>query len=116
MTEFTSHSVQETEQFAAHCAAKLRAGDVLACRGGMGMGKTAFARGLARGLGLSDEVSSPTFALVQEYTHGPLPLFHFDLYRVLRLSRSWRRPVYRMERKRCRGAAAGNRARMLRAR
>ena len=71
MTEFTSHSVQETEQFAAHCAAKLRAGDVLACRGGMGMGKTAFARGLARGLGLSDEVSSPTFALVQEYTHGP---------------------------------------------
>ena len=66
MTEFTSHSVQETEQFAAHCAAKLRAGDVLACRGGMGMGKTAFARGLARGLGLSDEVSSPTFALVQE--------------------------------------------------
>ena len=60
MTEFTSHSVQETEQFAAHCAAKLRAGDVLACRGGMGMGKTAFARGLARGLGLSDEVSSPT--------------------------------------------------------
>ena len=82
MTEFTSHSVQETEQFAAHCAAKLRAGDVLACRGGMGMGKTAFARGLARGLGLSDEVSSPTFALVQDYTHGPLPLFHFDLYRI----------------------------------
>ena len=81
MTEFTSHSVQETEQFAAHCAAKLRAGDVLACRGGMGMGKTAFTRGLVLALGGGDVVSSPTFALVNEYD-ARLTVQHFDMYRV----------------------------------
>ena len=82
MLQFVSHSTQETEDFAAQIAAKLRPGDLIACRGGMGVGKTAFARGLARGLGLRDEVSSPTFALVQEYTHGNIPLYHFDMYRV----------------------------------
>ena len=61
---FTSHSAEETEQFAEQFAKRLRPGDVIACFGGMGMGKTVFAHGLARGLGLSDEVSSPTFALV----------------------------------------------------
>lgn len=82
MITFTSHSPEETEQFAAGIAASLRPGDLLACRGGMGAGKTAFARGLARGLGLSDEVSSPTFALVHEYTNGPTALYHFDMYRI----------------------------------
>ena len=57
MITFTSHSTAETEQFAAGFAAELRPGDVVACRGGMGMGKTAFARGLARGLGLVDDLS-----------------------------------------------------------
>lgn len=82
MIHFISNSTEETERFAAELAAKLVPDDVIACRGGMGMGKTAFARGLARGLGLSDEVSSPTFALVHEYTHGNIPLYHFDMYRV----------------------------------
>lgn len=82
MIQKTTHSVRETEQFAAEFAQKLQAGDLIACRGGMGMGKTAFARGLARGLGLIDDVSSPTFALVHEYTQGNIPLYHFDMYRV----------------------------------
>ncbi|MEM1485023.1 tRNA (adenosine(37)-N6)-threonylcarbamoyltransferase complex ATPase subunit type 1 TsaE [Oscillospiraceae bacterium PP1C4] len=79
---FISHSTAETEQFAQQLASKLQAGDVIACRGGMGVGKTAFTRGLTRGLGLGDDVSSPTFALVHEYTQGQIPLFHFDMYRV----------------------------------
>ncbi len=82
MIQFTSHSTADTEKFAAQCAKNLRAGDIIACRGGMGVGKTAFARGLASGLGLKDNVSSPTFALVHEYTRGSIPLFHFDMYRV----------------------------------
>lgn len=82
MIEYTSHSTAQTEEYAAQFAKKLRAGDVIACRGGMGAGKTAFTRGLARGLGLKDDVSSPTFALVHEYTRGELPLYHFDMYRV----------------------------------
>lgn len=82
-TKFVSHSAAETEAFAENTVAPLlRPGDVVACRGGMGMGKTAFTRGLARGLGLSDDVSSPTFALVHEYTQGNTPLFHFDMYRI----------------------------------
>lgn len=82
MEQFISHSVQETEDYAAGIAPRLSPGDVIACRGGMGMGKTAFARGLARGMRLSDPVSSPTFAFVREYTQGEIPLYHFDMYRV----------------------------------
>ena len=82
MLQFISRSTSETEQFARDFAARLLPGDIIACRGGMGVGKTAFTRGLACGLGLSDEVSSPTFALVHEYTHGKIPLYHFDMYRV----------------------------------
>ena len=80
--EYRTNSPEETEALGEKLAAVLRGGEVLAFTGGMGMGKTAFTRGLARGLGIADGVSSPTFALVQEYTHGPLPLFHFDLYRI----------------------------------
>lgn len=81
LTKIT-HNTEETEQFAEQIAARLHPGHVIACRGGMGAGKTAFARGLARGLGLTDGVSSPTFALVHEYTMGKTPLYHFDMYRV----------------------------------
>ncbi len=78
---FTTRSPAETQGLAEKLAHLLRAGDVLAYTGPMGAGKTTFTVGLARGLGSSDWVSSPTFALVQEY-RGPLPLCHFDFYRI----------------------------------
>ena len=81
MEETVTRSVEETEQFAERFASRLRPGDLIAFRGGMGAGKTAFVRGLARGLGVKGEVSSPTFALVHEY-NGSIPLFHFDMYRI----------------------------------
>ncbi|MFR7479149.1 MAG: tRNA (adenosine(37)-N6)-threonylcarbamoyltransferase complex ATPase subunit type 1 TsaE [Acutalibacteraceae bacterium] len=74
-------SVAETEALAEKLAHSLKGGEVLAYTGGMGMGKTAFTRGLARGLGIRDSVSSPTFALIHEY-RGNIPLYHFDMYRV----------------------------------
>ncbi len=82
MTEIITRSPAETESFAEKLAETLSGGEVIAFRGGMGMGKTCFTRGLARGLGFSGQVTSPTFALVNEYTGGRLPLYHFDMYRV----------------------------------
>ena len=76
-----SHSVEETEAFGAALAPALHSGAVLALFGGMGMGKTALVRGIARGMGLTAPVSSPTFALVHDYGGTP-PLVHFDMYRV----------------------------------
>ena len=67
MLRVTTHSVKETEQFAQKLAQKLKPNDIIAFTGGLGAGKTAFVRGLANGLGCSDEVSSPTFSLVDEY-------------------------------------------------
>ena len=78
---FVSHSTQETEQFGEEVAKSLRGGDVLAFTGSLGMGKTAFTRGLARGLGCRGRVTSPTFTIVNEYD-GKTPLFHFDMYRL----------------------------------
>ena len=77
----TTHSPAETQALAERLAKLLRPGDVLAYTGPMGAGKTTFTVGLARGLSSSDWVSSPTFALVQEY-RGPVPLCHFDFYRI----------------------------------
>ena len=77
----TTTSPRETELLGERLARQLMGGEVLALFGGMGMGKTAFTRGLARGLDVQDPVSSPTFALVNEYA-GRLPLYHFDMYRV----------------------------------
>lgn len=81
MQEITTASPEETEALGEKIGRTLHGGEVLALFGGMGMGKTAFARGLARGLGVTGEVSSPTFALVHEYT-GTLTMYHFDMYRV----------------------------------
>lgn len=80
--EYISNSAQETEALGERLAARLRPGDVIAYTGDLGAGKTAFTRGLARGLGVIDRVTSPTFTIVNEYEGGRLPLFHFDLYRM----------------------------------
>ncbi|MBR1496838.1 MAG: tRNA (adenosine(37)-N6)-threonylcarbamoyltransferase complex ATPase subunit type 1 TsaE [Oscillospiraceae bacterium] len=80
MTLYTN-SEAETEQAGAELARRLPDGAVVALYGGLGAGKTAFVRGLARGLGLDARVSSPTFTIVNEYP-GPRPLFHFDMYRL----------------------------------
>ena len=79
--EYLSHNEAETEALGARLAAVLTPGTVVAYRGGLGMGKTAFTRGLARGLGYAGRVTSPTFTIVNEYD-GPTPLFHFDMYRL----------------------------------
>lgn len=81
MQSITTNSAEATEQLGERIAAQLKGGEVIALYGGMGMGKTAFTRGLARGLGIPDGVSSPTFALVHEY-HGRLTVYHFDMFRV----------------------------------
>ena len=81
MLEFMSHSVSETQEFAAKLAKQIKSGAVIAFTGGMGMGKTAFTRGFASGLGNDSFVSSPTFAIVNDYGGSPR-LYHFDMYRV----------------------------------
>ena len=81
MAQWITHSPQETEQLGERVAALLSGGEVLAFSGGMGMGKTVFTRGLARGLGASSAVSSPTFTIVREYA-GRVPIYHFDMYRI----------------------------------
>ena len=80
--EFLTHGELETEALGARLAAVLTPGAVVAYRGGLGMGKTAFTRGLARGLGYQGRVTSPTFTIVNEYEGGRRPLFHFDMYRL----------------------------------
>ena len=80
--EFLTNSPEETEKIGAALGKILNPGTVLAYRGDLGAGKTAFTRGLARGLGVTDRVTSPTFTIVNEYEGGRLPLFHFDLYRL----------------------------------
>lgn len=72
---------EETIAFAEKIGSMLRKGDIIAYKGGLGAGKTTFTRGLAAGLGLKDEVTSPTFAIVNEY-HGNIDLYHFDMYRI----------------------------------
>ena len=83
MTAVTTHSTAQTEEAAAALSPYLKDGDVLLLHGGLGAGKTAFVRGLVRGLGGDEnEVSSPTFALVHQYGNGSRALYHFDMYRV----------------------------------
>ena len=79
---YISNSVEETEQIGADLACKLPAGSIVAFTGDLGAGKTAFVRGMARGLNITERVTSPTFTIVNEYEGGSRPLFHFDLYRL----------------------------------
>ncbi len=81
MKEYITHSVSDTEKIAADFAKDLSGNEVLAMFGTLGMGKTAFVRGLAKGLGNDSEISSPTFAIVHDYSGNP-HLYHFDMYRI----------------------------------
>ena len=80
--EVVTNSPEETEAVGAELAGRLTPGAVVAFTGDLGAGKTAFVRGLARGLGIDQRVTSPTFTIVNEYEGGRLPLFHFDMYRL----------------------------------
>ena len=79
--EFYTASAQETEQLGQRLGQRLKPGAVIAYSGDLGAGKTAFTRGLARGLGIEDPITSPTYTIVNEYP-GKIPLFHFDMYRL----------------------------------
>ena len=82
MEKYITSSPDETEKLGFKLGKMLHGGEVIAYRGGLGMGKTCFTRGLALGLGYTGEVTSPTFALINEYLGGRLPLYHFDMYRI----------------------------------
>ena len=80
--QYLTHSPEETELLGQQFAAGLNPGDVVAFYGDLGAGKTAFTRGIARGLDIVESVTSPTYTIVNEYLSGRLPLFHFDMYRL----------------------------------
>ena len=87
--ECLTNSPEETEKVGAALGKILYPGAVLAYRGDLGAGKTAFTRGLARGLGYAEPVTSPTYTIVNEYLGGRLPLFHFDMYRLASSDDLW---------------------------
>ena len=87
--EYITHSPAETEAVGAALGRVLPAGTVIAYEGDLGAGKTAFTRGLARGLGCTEQVTSPTYTIVNEYLSGRLPLFHFDMYRLASADDLW---------------------------
>ena len=87
--EYTTNAPEETEALGEKLGKLLRPGTVLAYLGDLGAGKTAFTRGLARGLGCRETVTSPTYTIVNEYLGGRLPLFHFDMYRLASSDDLW---------------------------
>ena len=80
--EFITQSPEQTEALGFALGQRLCPGDIIAYKGDLGAGKTAFTRGLAKGLGCTEQVTSPTYTIVNEYLSGRLPLFHFDMYRL----------------------------------
>ena len=80
--EFITQSPEQTEALGFALGQRLSPGDIIAYKGDLGAGKTAFTRGLAKGLGCTEQVTSPTYTIVNEYLSGRLPLFHFDMYRL----------------------------------
>ena len=87
--EYITHGPEETERLGAALGAILPPGMVIAYEGDLGAGKTAFTRGLAKGLGCTDLVTSPTYTIVNEYRSGRIPLFHFDMYRLASSEDLW---------------------------
>ena len=87
--QFLTNSPRETEMIGAALAKQLSPGTILAYRGDLGAGKTAFTRGLAKGLGCEELVTSPTYTIVNEYLSGRMPLFHFDMYRLASSDDLW---------------------------
>ena len=87
--ELITNSPEETERVGMALGAVLTPGTILAYEGDLGAGKTAFTRGLARGLGAAEQVTSPTYTIVNEYLSGRLPLFHFDMYRLASADDLW---------------------------
>ena len=87
--KYLTNSPEETEKIGAALGRIIPAGTVIAYLGDRGAGKTAFTRGLARGLGCTDMVTSPTYTIVNEYLSGRLPLFHFDMYRLASSDDLW---------------------------
>ncbi len=79
---YLTHSPEETETLGEKLASRLKPGAIVAYTGDLGAGKTAFTRGLAKGLGITEPVTSPTYTIVNEYLTGRMPLFHFDMYRL----------------------------------
>lgn len=77
-----AHSYQETEKIGEELAKASQPGQVYALDGDLGTGKTVLARGFARGMGIQEDIASPTFTIVHEYTDQQTPLFHFDIYRL----------------------------------
>ncbi len=86
MTELITHSEEETIKAGLRFAAELQAGDVLALVGDLGSGKTHFTKGICRGLQIHDDITSPTFVILNEYVSGRLPVYHFDFYRMKSLA------------------------------
>lgn len=80
--EYNSFSPEDTFKIARDLGMKVNAGDVICLIGDLGVGKTLFSQGIARGLGIKENVNSPTFTIVQEYNDGRIPLYHFDVYRI----------------------------------
>ena len=87
--EFITNSPIETEKVGEALGKVLKPGSILAYEGDLGAGKTAFTRGLARGLGATEMVTSPTYTIVNEYLSGRMPLFHFDMYRLASSDDLW---------------------------
>ena len=87
--DFITSSPTETEAIGERLGQILPAGTVIAYEGDLGAGKTAFTRGLARGLGIREPVTSPTYTIVNEYLSGRMPLFHFDMYRLASSDDLW---------------------------
>jgi tRNA threonylcarbamoyladenosine biosynthesis protein TsaE len=82
MNRYETSTEAETVRAGEEFAQRLGAGDVVACYGDLGAGKTRFIQGVCRGLGVTDHVTSPTFTILNEYVSGSLPVYHFDFYRI----------------------------------